>query len=487
MPRLVDHDQPGSSKSTLSGWPRGPARRPGAAGSPGGSRSGLGRGVGHRRAVQAHPALGDQRPDPGPRHFRQQVGQHLVDVAGGLLRRHRDDEDAKRVLFSRVVERQAPFVPVAASWRASARRRRPPPTASNAVMRDGIAQVRLRVLPCSLARGTWRPWLGTGVVLLCCRRHPIRGREINREARGRGMQMDRRRALVLHGDWEATAPASEVRARGAPAFLHGVASGDPLQDRVILWTRITARGSDEIAYSWMLDPVDRKGGGKRGSGVTGPDRDFTVKVDAVNFDPGRTYNFQFEAGGVKSPVGRTRTLPDGPTKEAVLAVCTCALYPNGYFNAYGAIAKLARVDAVVHLGDYIYEYGGPGSYGMDSAVAGERAHDPGRECGQPLRLPSPPRPVQDSTRSCKPLHARAPVDRRLGRLRDRQRQLDRRGGEPSARLHRGRPGTSARLRRSRPITSGCRSASRRGRRLLRSTAASTSGDVASLFMRWRPG
>jgi alkaline phosphatase D len=192
------------------------------------------------------------------------------------------------------------------------------------------------------------------------------------------MRIDRREALVLLG--LGAAPATGARARAAPSFQHGVASGDPLQDRVMLWTRITARGSDEIAYRWTLDPADRKGGGKRGSGVTGPDRDFTVKVDVTNLDPGRAYNFQFEAGGVKSPAGRTRTLPDGPTKDAVLAVCTCALYPNGYFNAYGAIAKLPRVDAVVHLGDYIYEYGGPGSYGMDSAVAGERAHDPGHEC-----------------------------------------------------------------------------------------------------------
>ncbi len=193
------------------------------------------------------------------------------------------------------------------------------------------------------------------------------------------MRIDRRGLLALLG-LGAAAAAGRARARGTPSFQHGVASGDPLQDRVMLWTRITAHGSDEIAYRWTLDPVDRKGGGKRGSGVTGPDRDFTVKVDVVNLDPGRSYNFQFEAGGVKSPVGRTRTLPDGPTKDAVLAVCTCALYPNGYFNAYGAIAKLARVDAVVHLGDYIYEYGGPGSYGMDSPVAGERPHDPGREC-----------------------------------------------------------------------------------------------------------
>jgi len=64
----------------------------------------------------------------------------------------------------------------------------------------------------------------------------------------------------------------------------------------------------------------------------------------------------------------------------VLAVASCALYPNGYFNAYGAIAGLERVDAVVHLGDYIYEYGGPGSCGADSPVAAQRPHDPPHEC-----------------------------------------------------------------------------------------------------------
>ncbi|THD60530.1 alkaline phosphatase D family protein [Phenylobacterium sp.] len=193
------------------------------------------------------------------------------------------------------------------------------------------------------------------------------------------MRLDRRRALALLG-LGAAAPATRALARDPVTFEHGVASGDPLQDRIILWTRITARGSDPVAYSWRLDPLDRKGGGKHGSGVTGADRDFTVKVDVVNLDPGRAYSFQFEAGGVKSPVGRTATLPDGPVKDAVLAVCTCALYPNGYFNAYGAIARLARVDAVVCLGDYIYEYGGPGSYGMDSPVADERPHQPGHEC-----------------------------------------------------------------------------------------------------------
>src|ERR1019366_4862925 len=124
------------------------------------------------------------------------------------------------------------------------------------------------------------------------------------------MQVDRRRALVLLG-LGAAAPASAARARSAPSFQHGVASGDPLQDRVMLWTRISARRSDDIMYSWRLDPSDGKGGGKRGTGVTGPERDFTVKVDVVNLEPGRAYTFQFECDAVKSPVGRTHTLPDG--------------------------------------------------------------------------------------------------------------------------------------------------------------------------------
>lgn len=193
------------------------------------------------------------------------------------------------------------------------------------------------------------------------------------------MKIDRRRALALLGLGAATPAAAQSSA--AVSFKHGVASGDPLQDRVVLWTRITPEkpGAD-IAYTWRLNPIDRRAGGaKSGSGVTGPARDYTVKVDATGLDAGRAYTFEFEAAGVKSPIGRTHTLPKGKTSDVVLAIASCALYPNGYFNAYQAIADLPRVDAVLHLGDYIYEYGGPGTYGMNSAVAGERPHDPPHE------------------------------------------------------------------------------------------------------------
>ena len=198
------------------------------------------------------------------------------------------------------------------------------------------------------------------------------------------MKIDRRRALALLG-FGAAAPLT-ARAQGAyagpVAFEHGVASGDPLAEAVVLWTRITPKdeGAGQIAYAWRLNPVDRRAGGaKSGQGFTGPDRDFTVKVDVTGLDAGRAYTFEFEANGVTSPLGRTRTLPVGETRELILAVASCSLYPNGYFNAYQAIADLPQLDAVIHLGDYIYEYGGPGSYGMTSAVAGERAHVPDHE------------------------------------------------------------------------------------------------------------
>jgi alkaline phosphatase D len=193
------------------------------------------------------------------------------------------------------------------------------------------------------------------------------------------MRVDRRKALALMS-LGAAAPSRRATAKSGVGFRHGVASGDPQQDRVLLWTRITPDTRGEATYRWRLDPADGKGGGKRGQGVTGPDRDWTVKVDVTNLEPGRAYTYQFESGGTASPVGRTHTLPEGPVKDVVLVACTCALYPAGYFNSYGAIAALPRVDAVVHLGDYIYEYGGPGSYGMDSPVAGERPHDPPHEC-----------------------------------------------------------------------------------------------------------
>ncbi|CAN5581506.1 alkaline phosphatase [soil metagenome] len=202
------------------------------------------------------------------------------------------------------------------------------------------------------------------------------------------MSINRRSALAFLGLGIA-APAfaqAPTRYAGTVAFKHGVASGDPLADRVMLWTRITPAeaGAGEIAYRWRITPTDKPGLFRRvktltGEGVTSAARDFTVKVDVGGLKPGAHYTYEFEANGVVSPPGWTRTLPVGKTTDVVLAVASCSLHPNGYFHAYSAIASLPRVDAVLHLGDYIYEYGGPGSYGMDSKVAWQRAHEPNHE------------------------------------------------------------------------------------------------------------
>jgi alkaline phosphatase D len=195
------------------------------------------------------------------------------------------------------------------------------------------------------------------------------------------MRIDRRRAMALFGAGTAAAAGPAAAQDQRVRFDHGVASGDPTADQVILWTRITPMdpSAGAIDYEWSLNPVDRRAGGaKSGRGTTSAARDFTVKVDVGGLDPGRAYTFTFTSGGVTSPLGRTRTLPEGPVEDAVLAIASCALYPGGYYNAYQAIADLPRVDAVLHLGDYIYEYAADG-YGAETGRKLDRLVRPAHE------------------------------------------------------------------------------------------------------------
>ncbi|MFZ5671153.1 MAG: alkaline phosphatase D family protein [Pseudomonadota bacterium] len=199
------------------------------------------------------------------------------------------------------------------------------------------------------------------------------------------MGVNRRGLLALLGAG-AGATAAPAVAGTAPAwsFQHGVASGDPTEDSALIWTRLSWDGAGaapqavEVAWQAAADAGFEKILA-RGTAWAVAARDHTVKVEVAGLKPGATCFYRFAWGSTQSPVGRFRTLPK-KTRDVVLAVASCALYPNGYFNAYGAIAALERVDAVVHLGDYIYEYGGPGSYGMGSPVAAERPHDPPHEC-----------------------------------------------------------------------------------------------------------
>ena len=142
-----------------------------------------------------------------------------------------------------------------------------------------------------------------------------------------------------------------------PVFRHGVASGDPLSDRVILWTRVTARASGPQRVAWQIARDEKVAQiVARGEVDTGAARDFTVKVDAAGLEPGTTYYYRFSSNNEQSVVGRTRTLPRNDVSRVRLGVVSCANLPQGFFNAYACLAKRRDLDAILHLGDYIYEY-----------------------------------------------------------------------------------------------------------------------------------
>lgn len=148
----------------------------------------------------------------------------------------------------------------------------------------------------------------------------------------------------------------------ADPFKHGIASGDPLPDGVILWTRVTTDGGAvDVDWEVFEDPTMTKRVAN-GTFKTDADRDHTVKVDVRGLAPGKTYYYRFTALGGTSKIGRTKTAPSGPTSRLRFGLAACASYAHGYFHGYREMAKLADLDAVVHLGDYIYEYGN-GEYG----------------------------------------------------------------------------------------------------------------------------
>ena len=144
----------------------------------------------------------------------------------------------------------------------------------------------------------------------------------------------------------------------AAHFTHGIASGDPLADRVILWTRVLPGSGNtavvpctwQVATDASFETVIASG-----EAAARADRDYTVKVDAAGLAPGQSYCYRFIAYGVTSPVGCTRTLPVGAVSEFKMAVASCSNYPQGFFHAYRDIAE-ADLDVVLHLGDYLYEY-----------------------------------------------------------------------------------------------------------------------------------
>ena len=151
---------------------------------------------------------------------------------------------------------------------------------------------------------------------------------------------------------------SAAQAAAAAGFTHGVASGEPGPDRVLLWTRHVGAAGNSAALRYEVSETLEFARIVSGGNVTASeDRDWCAKTFATGLEPGRWYYYRFVApGGTMSPVGRTRTLPVGKVDRFRMAVFSCSNLGFGWFNAYAHAAEDGAFDAVIHLGDYYYEY-----------------------------------------------------------------------------------------------------------------------------------
>lgn len=172
-----------------------------------------------------------------------------------------------------------------------------------------------------------------------------------------------RRHLIQAGMFGLAASQFGITAAFArmTGFTHGVASGEPSQDSVLLWTRFAAPSDSRLTVEVAEDAAFTRAAG--GASVTAMgDADHTAKAVVTGLAPGRWYFYRFVApDGSISPIGRTRTLPDGPVGRFGLGVFSCSNLPFGYFNAYAHAAERTDLDLLLHLGDYFYEYA-PGTY-----------------------------------------------------------------------------------------------------------------------------
>ena len=161
-------------------------------------------------------------------------------------------------------------------------------------------------------------------------------------------------------------------------FFHGVASGDPISDAVILWTRFTddTLSNDSVEINWRIaTDTSMSNVVNSGNGYAHLNNDWTFKVDASGLSPDTWYYYDFESLGYHSIRGRTKTAPTGDNDSARFAVVSCSNYEHGYFNAYRYLRNRNDFDAVLHLGDYIYEY----EAGGYSAGIVDRENEPTNE------------------------------------------------------------------------------------------------------------
>lgn len=160
-------------------------------------------------------------------------------------------------------------------------------------------------------------------------------------------------------------------------FYHGVASGDPSDSSVLLWTRITIPDEPFPVVDWeVATDTNFTDVVVSGTTTTDAEQDFCIHVMAYGLEPYHTYYYRFAHEGFYSLTGRTRTLPDGDIDSLRFAVVSCASLNAGYFNVYEIITERNDFDGVIFLGDYIYEYGST-EYGYNPAA--DRAYQPDDE------------------------------------------------------------------------------------------------------------
>ena len=178
-------------------------------------------------------------------------------------------------------------------------------------------------------------------------------------------------------------PYMSVTETASGVFAHGVASGDPDATSVVLWTRVSPQESAPAGATITVEWEAASDANfttilHRGTAITGASRDWTVKILLGELNAGAIYFYRFRVGDNISPTGRTKTLPDGAIDKARFGVVSCSNYPFGYFNVYDLIARNDDLDAVIHLGDYLYEYSREGYGGATGARLG-RNHLPSHE------------------------------------------------------------------------------------------------------------
>jgi alkaline phosphatase D len=154
-------------------------------------------------------------------------------------------------------------------------------------------------------------------------------------------------------------------------FYHGVASGEPTESGFVIWTRLSPDQSAQTSLTYFLSKTpDFQTTIKTGQVDAISSRDFTARVALTDLEADQYYYYYFAHPEGNSLIGRAKTLPIGSQTHLRFAVVSCSNYESGYFNAYGAIAKRNDLDAVLHLGDYIYEYP-KGTFAFGRAVLPE--------------------------------------------------------------------------------------------------------------------